>query len=194
MGDGKYELLVPVGLPDEGTFQWLDLFQEKNPQYTEISSRSILSWAEKSGLYRFGDYKKRNCNDKPDMNLDCPPIDSGGLERMMKTFASMQGRNYVIMEVRNNLIEQERTNLLNQFPSSMFRKVAHVQIGEEASPEFKKKTQDVMLHRKQEIENATHQLKLASEKKQKKSEYNKKVAERAKAKPEKERKKKDKEL
>merc|ERR1712066_275858 len=113
------------------------------------------------------------------------PIDNGRVERMIKTFATMQGRNYVVMEVRNNLIEQDRINLLSKFPSEMFKKVAHVQIGD-ASPDFKKKTQDVMLHRKQEIENAKHQLKIADDKKKKRNEYNKQVAERAKAKAEKE--------
>merc|ERR1712187_294572 len=102
------------------------------------------------------DYKARNCNDKPDLNLDCPPIDQGGIERMIKTFAPMQGRNYIVMEVRNNLIEQDRINLLNKFPSETFRKIAQVQIGD-ASADFKQKTRDVMLGRKQEIEDRKHQ-------------------------------------
>merc|ERR1712194_828042 len=85
-----------------------------------------------------GDFKMRNCNDKPDMNLNCPPIDQGGIDRMIKAFAPMQGRNYIVMEVRNNLLEQDRINLLNRFPSDMFRKIAQVQIGD-ASSDFKKK-------------------------------------------------------
>merc|ERR1712176_504819 len=50
--DGKYEVVVPVGLPDEGTFQWLDMFHQKHTGFTEISDRYILDWAEKSGLHR----------------------------------------------------------------------------------------------------------------------------------------------
>merc|ERR1712087_106807 len=167
---------VPVGLPDEGTFQWLDMFLEKNPGYTEISSRALLSWAEKSGMQRDPDYKVRSCNDKPDMNLDCPPIDQGGIERMIKAFAPMQGRNYVVMEVRNNLIEQDRTNLLKKFPSDMFRKIAQVQIGD-ASADFKQKTQSLILASKQEIENTKHTKSVADEKRTKRNEYNKKLAE-----------------
>merc|ERR1711870_100078 len=113
---------------------------------------------------RVGDYKARNCNDKPDMNLDCPPIDKGGIERMIKTWAPMQGRNYIVMEVRNNLIEQDRKNLLSKFPSDMFRKIAQVQIGD-ASADFKQKTQDLMLARKQEIEDRKHHRNVEEEKK-----------------------------
>merc|ERR1712066_235720 len=29
--DGKYEVVLPVACPDEGTFDWLDTFLEKNP-------------------------------------------------------------------------------------------------------------------------------------------------------------------
>merc|ERR1711948_203676 len=122
---------------------------------------------------------------KPDMNLDCPPIDQGGIERMIKTFAPMQGRNYVVMEVRNNLIEQDRVNLLKKFPSDMFRKIAQVQIGD-ASTDFKQKTRDLMLARKQEIEDRKHHRSIEDAKKKKKSEYDKKVADFKKAKADRE--------
>merc|ERR1711907_405870 len=65
--DGKYEVLFPVAVPDEGTFDWLDQFLEKNPQYTEMSDRKILQWASKSGLKGGG--KGRACNDKPGYNF-----------------------------------------------------------------------------------------------------------------------------
>ena len=34
--DGKYEVIFPVAVPDEGTFDWLDEFLEKNPEYVEL--------------------------------------------------------------------------------------------------------------------------------------------------------------
>lgn len=34
--DGKYEVIFPVGVPDEGTFAWLDDFLKKNPTYVEL--------------------------------------------------------------------------------------------------------------------------------------------------------------
>merc|ERR1740138_362449 len=39
--DKKYEVVVPVAFPDEGTFAWVDSFLEKNPQYVELSDRKI---------------------------------------------------------------------------------------------------------------------------------------------------------
>ncbi|CAK9081371.1 Heterogeneous nuclear ribonucleoprotein U-like protein 1 (Adenovirus early region 1B-associated protein 5) (E1B-55 kDa-associated protein 5) (E1B-AP5), partial [Durusdinium trenchii] len=56
--DGKYEVLLPVGLPDEGTFDWVDQFLSKNRNYTELSDRAILDWAKKSGLQRYGGYAR----------------------------------------------------------------------------------------------------------------------------------------
>merc|ERR1712161_15560 len=111
---------------------------------------------------------------------------------MGKAFAPMQGRNYIVMEVRNNLIEQDRINLLNRFPSDMFRKIAQVQIGD-ASSDFKQKTQGLMLARKQEIEDRKH-TKSVADKKKKKDEFNKKLAEVRKKKADREKAKKQKEL
>merc|ERR1712039_948696 len=48
--DGKYEVLFPVAFPDEGTFDWLDDFLEKNPKYVELSERKLIDWAAKSGM------------------------------------------------------------------------------------------------------------------------------------------------
>merc|ERR1711957_617615 len=36
--DGKYDVLFPACLPDEGAFDWLDSFLQKNKQYTELSN------------------------------------------------------------------------------------------------------------------------------------------------------------
>merc|ERR1712194_400161 len=190
--EGKYDVVVPVGLPDEGTFEWLDMFHQKNQGFTELSSRAILSWAEKSGLSRQGGFKNRTNLDKPDMNLNCPEIDNGVVNRMIKTFAPMQGRNYVVMEVKGNLIGEDREALLKQFPGSAFRKVAHVQIGE-PNAEFKKKTQDVTLQRKQAASDADFRRKQANEKAKKLAEKKRKEAEKARKKAEKERAKKAKE-
>merc|ERR1712084_40293 len=62
--DGKYEVLFPVGLPDEGTFDWLDSFLQEHPEYVELSDRRIVEWAEKSGLQRWPSAAWKNSNDK----------------------------------------------------------------------------------------------------------------------------------
>jgi hypothetical protein len=47
---GKHEVIFPVGIPDEGTFEWLDSFLASNPQYVELSERKIIAWAKKKWL------------------------------------------------------------------------------------------------------------------------------------------------
>lgn len=49
---GKHEVVFPVGLPDQGYFDWVDLFLEKNPDYIELSDRKIAEWAVKSGVWK----------------------------------------------------------------------------------------------------------------------------------------------
>ena len=50
--DGKYELLLPVLLPDEGAFDAVDLYKKQHLDYVELSDRMILEWCEKSGIQR----------------------------------------------------------------------------------------------------------------------------------------------
>lgn len=39
--DGKYEVLLPVALPDEGTFDWVDQFLSKNRCHPEVQAKTI---------------------------------------------------------------------------------------------------------------------------------------------------------
>ena len=43
--DGKGELVLPVGLPDTGYFDWVDKFLTENPDFVELSDRQILAAA-----------------------------------------------------------------------------------------------------------------------------------------------------
>merc|ERR1712113_780566 len=65
--DGKFEVLCPVGLPDEGLFDWLDMFLKKNKKYTEVSDRAMISWCEKSGITKKG--QAQSSKDKPVQDL-----------------------------------------------------------------------------------------------------------------------------
>merc|ERR1712151_732991 len=78
---GKCDVVVPVALPDEGPFDFLDLYHQKNPGYTEISDRAIVDWAVKSGVYRRG-YK--TTNDKPEMGSGIQNLDDGSVSRFLK--------------------------------------------------------------------------------------------------------------
>merc|ERR1712176_693653 len=159
----KNEVVLPIGLPDEGTFDWLDMWHAKNPGFTEISARTLLAWAEKSGLWRKGGFSTLNPRDKPSMNFDISSLDDGSIDRMIKTFAPLQKRDYVIMEVRGNLIKEEREAMLARFPSSSFRKVATVQLGE-PNMEFKQRVQENTLKAKQAASDVEHNRKIQQEK------------------------------
>merc|ERR1712151_1107453 len=116
-------------------------------------------------------------------------IDNGTLERTMKTIAATQGRNYVVMSVKDNLMQLSRQALLKSFPSTAFKKVAHVQMGEPPA-EFKKKAVEVALKNKQEASDKAFQLKKQQEKAQKLAEKKRKDLEKAKKKAEEERQRK----
>merc|ERR1712060_463324 len=148
VGD-KCEVLFPVGLPDEGTFDWLDQFLEKNPHYTELSDRQILKWAEKSGLWRPKTSSWKNSNDKPDMNFGIPMMDDFSVRRVLNSVISTQPRNYVVMEVKSNLIAEERAEPVKRFCEPHYKKIAQIVVGEPPN-EFKMKTQELMLAEKKE--------------------------------------------
>jgi hypothetical protein len=50
LNDGKFEVIFPISLPDQGTFRWLDKFLKDNPHYTELSERRLLEWAKKKRI------------------------------------------------------------------------------------------------------------------------------------------------
>jgi hypothetical protein len=144
---GKYEVMLPVSFPDEGTFDWLDDFLEKNPGYTEISDRKIIDWARASGL--FSKPNPRASNDKPSFNFGIPAMDDLSVRRIVNAAAPIVPRNYVIMEVKANLLADERKEILKRFKyPGCYKKVANVVIGE-PSKEYKKMVQDKLLKEKQ---------------------------------------------
>jgi len=147
--NGKHEVIVPVGLPDEGTFDWLDGFLAKHRDYVELSDRAILDWANKSGLPRQGGYSKRSCNDKPELGFGLPGMDDFSLQKVISMVAPLLPRNYVIMEVKDGLLESGRKELLDRFPSSDFNKVARVVIGEPPA-DFKNLVHEHTLKEKQD--------------------------------------------
>merc|ERR1712187_758968 len=100
---GRYDVVMPVGFPDEGTFSWLDMFLEKNPQYVELSDRKIQAWIEKSGCWKQRNQwrdSKQACNDKPEFNYGLEYVDDASIRKSIMAVAPLVPRHYVIMEVK----------------------------------------------------------------------------------------------
>jgi len=147
---GKCEVVVPVAFPDEGTFDWLDAFLAKNPDYVELSDRKILEWATSSGVMKGPKVAgSQASNDKPLFNFGLPALDDFSVQRVLQNVTSVIPRNYVVMEVKSNLIQAERQEVLKRFSPALFKRVAHVVMGE-PNDEFKKMQLEKLLQEKQE--------------------------------------------
>jgi hypothetical protein len=98
---GKTEVLFPIGLPDEGALDWLDQFLQENKQscYMELSDRSFLDWAQKSGIAR----NNRTGNDRLWLDTGIRDLDDGAAKRFLQKMMPVLKRGLVIMEVKNNL-------------------------------------------------------------------------------------------
>lgn len=147
--NAKYEVVLPVGVPDEGTFDWLDLFLEKNPHYTELSDRKIFEWAEKSGLRGSVGPDWKHSSDKPEVSFGFPLMDDFSVQRMVRAVAPSQPRDYVVMEVRGNLLKNDRSDVLARFAHPCYRRVAQIVTGE-PTDDFKSRVYDALLKEKQE--------------------------------------------
>jgi len=181
--DGKYNVLFPIGLPDEGTFDWLDDFLEKNPTYTELSDRRILDWAVKSGLSRPRTQVWKNSNDKPDMTFGIPLMDDNSIRRILNSVVATQPRNYIVMEVKSNLVKEERLEALHRFSLPHYKKIAQVNMGE-PTLDFKEKTYSVLLQSKKEQAEIARAARQADVDKKKVLDAQKKQLEEAKEKAE----------
>lgn len=164
--DGKHEVIFPVLLPDEGGYDWLDMFLEKNPHYTELSDRMILDWAEKSGLVKPGGYAAMTSHDKPEMGFGISVMDDGSIRRVLQAIAPVQPRSYVVMELKQNLVKDDRKEHLARWIVSDFKKQAMIVMGTPPLT-FQKRSQDLFLKQKQEIALAEFQVKQELEKRQK---------------------------
>jgi len=148
--DGKYEVMFPVAFPDEGTFDWLDSFLEKNPHYAELSDRMIIDWAGKSGLWKpKGAASAKNSNDRPEFNYGLTAMDDLSCRRVLQAVAPLVPRNYIIMEVKENLSADDRAAALKRFSKHSYKRVAHVVMGE-PDDAFKKVVHSKILKEKKE--------------------------------------------
>jgi len=181
--DGKFNILFPVCLPDNGTFHWCDWFLSQNPHYTEISDRRIIDWAVRSGIWRPRSPQARLCNDRPDLNLGLPSLEDGSAKRTLITAAATQRRDIVIMEVRGNLMKTDRMLALRPFKMPHFRRLAWVMAGQPMG-DYRDHCLQVKLKEKQEKANAEFASKKADRDRKRYLEMQKRKVEKAKRKME----------
>lgn len=157
--DGKYQVIFPVGLPDEGAFEWADNFMATHPDFTELSDRTVLEWAASSNLFRHQGYAWKASNDKPEMNFNIPQMDDYSIQRVLSHVAPTQQRNLLVMEVRANLMKDDRIEALKRFCHAHFKKVATVIVGE-PSKDIKRKAYAELLAAKQEAMDKEYQARM----------------------------------
>ncbi|CAE8733175.1 unnamed protein product [Polarella glacialis] len=142
--DGKQEVVFPIGVPDQGIFDFVDQYLAENPRHTELSERKALEWACRSGLYRPKGWSFRNSQDKPGMAFGIPLLDDGSVHTVLQAAAPALRRDLVVMELGNNLLAAERKQALRRFPSTDYKRVALVAMGE-PSASYKAKVQQLVL-------------------------------------------------
>merc|ERR1712039_514856 len=96
-------------------------------------------------------------------------FDDGSVSRLIKTVAPLQ---------KNNLLEEQRKALLNKFPSSSFKKVAQVTLGD-PDADYIAKTHEELLRVKQKNADKVFHQEQVEKKRQKLAEKRKKDAEKA---------------
>eukprot|EP00441_Pelagodinium_beii_P043457 CAMPEP_0197627662 /NCGR_PEP_ID=MMETSP1338-20131121/6207_1 /TAXON_ID=43686 ORGANISM="Pelagodinium beii, Strain RCC1491" /NCGR_SAMPLE_ID=MMETSP1338 /ASSEMBLY_ACC=CAM_ASM_000754 /LENGTH=827 /DNA_ID=CAMNT_0043198437 /DNA_START=52 /DNA_END=2535 /DNA_ORIENTATION=- len=149
--DGKYEVIFPMGVPDEGAFDWLDGFLATKPGYVELSDRSIAEWAEKSGIRVPRTASWKHSNDKPDLQLGIPMLDDMSARKVLSTVVASHPRNYVVMEMKSNLVKEDRQLLLKRFKKPCYKAIAQVVMGIPDAA-FMAETQNQLLAEKQQKE------------------------------------------
>jgi len=148
--DGKFSVVVPVALPEEGYFEYVDRFLERHPEYFEISERQFYNWCLKSGVTELGKYKqkyggryrggakvldsiadggKRSLNN-PYLNFGLPSLDAKEARPVLKTIMEMTRRNYIVVDARANWIVEEREKSLKRFFGPNYNVIAKVAVGE----------------------------------------------------------------
>ena len=172
----KPEVILPVGLPSQGFFDWVDEFVEKNPGYVELSDRKILEWAQKSGLWK---PKGGGSLDKPEGNFGVPALDDGSVRRVLSNISPALNRNYIIGELKGNLVAADRAATLGRFNPQDFSRKSVVVMGEPTA-EYKSKVQSLILAEKKTKAEQEQKRKAQAEERKRMLELKRKKAEEAK--------------
>jgi len=170
------EVVFPVGLPEQGYFDWVDTFLAQNPGFHELSDRKIMDWAVKSGLWKPSG--PRGSSDKPEFKFGLPALDDHSVRRVLASAAPAMRRNFVVPELKANLLASERKAALAKFEAFGYKKTAMVVMGEPTA-EHRERVQELILADKRAKAEAAKKRKAAEEERKRLVEEKKKKAEEA---------------
>lgn len=125
----KQQVVVAVGLPDEGLFDCVDKYLEEHPDFVELSGRALAVWCEKSGLKAKGPPSEGRSRDSPDLAFGAVSMSAEGASDVLRSLARLGRRNYIFAHICDNLQRTEREGIVKAFAPSA-EKVAIVAVGE----------------------------------------------------------------
>jgi len=150
--DGKFEVMLPVCMPDEGVFDWADWFLAKNPHFTEISSRMMARWADASGVKRYNargtQLKTGGSNDEVESQTGIKEVDDGTIRQTLEAMIPIQRRSFLIIRIKAALMKEERAALLQRLGAS-HKIAAHIMVAEPPK-ELRQRIHEVLLKEKQQ--------------------------------------------
>lgn len=125
--DGVYNMVLPVGLPESGFYDFCDMFLKQNPEYVELSTRKIAAWCAQSGHKCSG---TSSSVDKPNLSYGVPGIEDPSFQKLVKFMAATIAKRHVLVaDLQGNLSSEQRTSYLSSFPGP-HKKLAKVIMGE----------------------------------------------------------------
>lgn len=136
------EVYFPIGLPEQGFFDFVDGFLAENPSVLELSERKVCDWAIQSGLRKTSEGASR---DKLNAKFGVPEIDDGSVKKMLQHTAPPLRRSCIIPELKANWSAPTRKLALKHFVG--YKKVALVVVGE-PNEEYKTRVQSLILGEK----------------------------------------------
>lgn len=119
---GERKVLFPIGLPDEGVYDFVDQFLEASPEYLEISARAMQRWSLSSRQLQGRHAQKETTETAFECSVEVPEIQS------LLNLSERLGRNLVVVDSRLNLLKVDRQRFLDTFQG--VKKVATVVVGE----------------------------------------------------------------
>jgi len=179
----KPKLVVPVGLPENGFFDWADNFKLENPDYVEVSSRALVDWLQASGsgpLRVTGGSIERPV--VTGVDVQGLGLNDGSARKNLFDAAVRLGRNVVIADLTDNLQKQFRADVVQR--SRTHESIAVVVVGEPAD-KIKERAREVIRAEKRRQHQMRQNAKKQAWSKRKQVKKQKKEAAKAKKQAEK---------